>query len=64
MTEPDRKEELELRYVPLSAMGRWDGNPKAHDLETLRTLIRRDGFKDPPKFEPTLNGGGGGLGRG
>jgi len=54
-------ERLQVRYVPLDTVVLWDRNPKKHDLDKLATSIRRYGFKDPPKFEPTLNGGRGGI---
>jgi ParB family transcriptional regulator, chromosome partitioning protein len=54
-------ERLQVRYVPLDTLALWDRNPKRHDAEQLATSIRRYGFKDPPKFEPSLNGGRGGI---
>jgi hypothetical protein len=54
-------ERLQVRYVPLDTLVLWDANPKKHDAEQLAASIRRYGFKDPPKFEPSLNGGRGGI---
>jgi len=54
-------ERLQVRYVALDTLAVWDSNPKKHDPEQLATSIRRYGFKDPPKFEPSLNGGRGGI---
>ena len=54
-------ERLDVRYVPLDTLALWDRNPKRHDPEQIATSIRRYGFKDPPKFEPSLNGGRGGI---
>lgn len=54
-------ERLQVRYVPLETLVLWDRNPKRHDLAKLRESITRYGFKDPPKFEPSLNGGKGGI---
>jgi hypothetical protein len=54
-------ERLQVRYVPLDTLALWDRNPKKHDPAQLATSIRRYGFKDPPKFEPSLNGGRGGI---
>lgn len=54
-------EQLELRYVALSEVRCWDRNPKRHDMGGIIQSIERHGFKDPPKFEPTLNDGAGGL---
>lgn len=61
MAEPRAPEELRIRYVPLDTLVRWDANPKRHDLPQLIALIRRYGFKDPPRWEPALNGGAGGI---
>jgi hypothetical protein len=55
------EERLQVRYVPLETLELWDRNPKRHDFERLTASIRRYGFKDPPKFEPSLNGGRGGI---
>lgn len=54
-------EHLQVRYVPIDTLQLWDRNPKKHEPEQLATSIRRYGFKDPPKFEPSLNGGRGGI---
>jgi hypothetical protein len=61
-TEVDAdRDALVLRWVPLSMAARWDKNPKEHDVGGLIRSIQQYGFKDPPKFEPTLNGGDGGI---
>jgi hypothetical protein len=54
-------ERLQVRYVPLDTLALWDRNLKRHDPAQLATSIRRYGFKDPPKFEPSLNSGRGGV---
>lgn len=54
-------EKLTLRYVPLSTVHKWDRNPKPHDIGKLLQSFERYGFKDPMKFEPTLNDGAGGI---
>lgn len=54
-------ERLEIRYVRLSDVRRWNRNPKKHDIGALVQSIRKHGFKNPPKFEPALNNGQGGL---
>jgi hypothetical protein len=54
-------ERLQIRYVVLETLALWDRNPKKHDLAKLAESIRRYGFKDPPRFEPALNGGSGGI---
>ena len=55
------QEKLQLRCVPLTTLELWEGNPKRHDFEKLAASIRLYGFKDPPRFEPELNGGKGGI---
>lgn len=52
---------LEIRYVRLSQLEEWDLNPKLHDEGAILESIYRHGFKDPPKYEPALNGGRGGV---
>jgi hypothetical protein len=52
---------LDIRYVPLEQVRRWDRNPKPHDIGGLIESFNRYGFKDPMKFEPTLNDGEGGV---
>lgn len=54
-------ERLELRYVPLDTLRRWDRNAKRHDLGALAESIARHGFRDPPAFDAALNGGEGGI---
>ncbi len=49
-----KAESLELRYVPLSTVTRWERNPKLHDLEKIVESFQRYGFGDPPKFDGTL----------
>lgn len=55
------EERLQVRYVPLDTLEVWDRNPKRHDFAKLSSSIHRYGFKDPPKFEPSLNDGRGGI---
>jgi len=50
-----------LEYIPLEELRQWDKNPKLHDIGAISQSIKRYGFKDPPKFEPSLNGGVGGI---
>lgn len=54
-------QKLQIQYIPLAKVNLWDDNPKKHDLGMLIESIKRYGFVDPPKFEPSLNGGSGGL---
>jgi DNA modification methylase len=60
-TTKSAKNALNIKYIPLERVRRWDRNPKPHDLGALIQSFGRYGFKDPMKFEPTLNGGEGGI---
>lgn len=61
MKAPAPDDRLALRYVPLETLELWDRNPKLHALDRLAESIRRHGFRDPPAFDPALNGGRGGV---
>jgi hypothetical protein len=52
---------LSIKYVNLDEISKWSRNPKLHDVGAIVQSIRKYGFKDPPKFEPELNDGRGGL---
>lgn len=52
---------LRIEYIDLDQAAFWDKNPKKHDLDLIIASIKKYGFKDPPKFEPVLNNGDGGL---
>jgi site-specific DNA-methyltransferase (adenine-specific)/site-specific DNA-methyltransferase (cytosine-N4-specific) len=54
-------EKLEVKYIPLSQAVLLEINPKKHDMGGLIELIKLHGFKDPPKWEPQLNNGNGGI---
>ena len=54
-------EKMQLKYVPLAQVALWDKNPKKHDIGGLMQSIKRHGFVDPPKFDPSLNEGKGGI---
>ncbi|MCG3155092.1 MAG: hypothetical protein DKINENOH_01694 [bacterium] len=54
-------EKLQLKYLPLEQVLLWDDNPKKHDVGGLIQSIKTYGFVDPPKFDPSLNGGKGGV---
>jgi len=54
-------ERLQLQHVALNQVALWDSNPKKHDVAGLIQSIKRYGFVDPPKFDPQLNGGSGGI---
>lgn len=54
-------EQLQLKYIPLDQVILWDDNPKKHDVGGLIQSIKTYGFVDPPKFDPSLNGGKGGV---
>lgn len=53
-----------MKYVDLDQVLLWERNPKLHDIPSLIAAFEKHGFKDPPRFEPELNGGKGGLGHG
>ena len=57
---------LVLRYCAVATMAAHllEGNPKLHDTESIWASFERHGFKDPAKWEPSLNEGQGGLGEG
>lgn len=57
---------LRLEYVPLAQVlaWTWGANPKQHELEELIDAFLRYGFQDPPKYDPNLNDGHGGLAHG
>lgn len=59
--QPAADERLEIRYVELSRVQLWERNPKKHDEGAIWKSIQQHGFKDPPRFEPKLNGGQGGI---
>ena len=54
-------DELHLEYVRLDTLSQWKRNAKRHDIGALIESIERHGFKDPPKWEPKLNDGDGGI---
>jgi len=52
---------LRIEYIPLDVALLWENNLKRHDIGALIQSFEKHGFKDAPKFEPTLNGGDGGI---
>lgn len=54
-------EQLRIEYISLPQLLLWERNPKKHDAGAIWRSIVEHGFKDPPKFEPKLNGGEGGI---
>jgi len=58
---PDNDDLLTLEYVELDLALLWEDNHKLHNLPSLIASFERHGFKDPPKFEPSLNEGRGGI---
>lgn len=59
--QQDNGQQLSLKYIPLGQARQWERNPKKHDMGAIVGSIEMHGFKDPAKFEPTLNNGEGGL---
>jgi hypothetical protein len=55
------EDRLRLEYVPVATATEWERNAKKHDVGALWKSIMQHGFKDPPKYEPSLNGGTGGI---
>jgi hypothetical protein len=58
---PNGVDVLSIRYVALSTIVQWDRNFKKHDIGGVINSIKQHGFKDPFKYEPTLNNGEGGV---
>lgn len=58
---PQGADVLSLKYVALSTISKWDRNFKKHDMGAVIASIKQYGFKDPIKYEPTLNNGKGGA---
>ena len=55
------EEELRLIYMPLGEISLLLGNAKRHDLQKIAESIQRYGYKNPARYEPTLNNGDGGV---
>ena len=47
---------LQLIYVKVSDLSKWERNPKKHDLPSIKKSFKQHGFKDPPKWEDVLGG--------
>ena len=60
-SEKNMIEQLEIRYVKLWHCRLWEDNYKLHDIGGLIESFYKYGFKDPPKWEPKLNGAAGGI---
>lgn len=54
-------ETLTVRLIKLHDARLLEKNPKMHDLGAVMESIQKYGFKDPPKWEPALNDGEGGI---
>lgn len=54
-------DQLTIKYIPLEKAVFFDRNSKKHDIGLIASLISKYGFKDPPKWEPELNNGEGGI---
>jgi hypothetical protein len=59
--DPTENERLRVEYIPLDLALVWEDNKKLHDIPKLIESFETHGFKDPPKFEPVLNDGRGGI---
>ena len=55
---------LQLYYVYLKTIEKWQRNARNHGLNKIIQSIRTHGFKDPLKWEPALNDGAGGIAEG
>lgn len=44
---------IRIEYVPLAQVRRWPGNPKNHDIGSIRLSLERFGFSDPLAFDET-----------
>jgi len=49
-------DQLQLLYVKVSELKKWERNPKKHDLPAIKKSFEQHGFKDPPKWEAVLDG--------
>jgi hypothetical protein len=56
-------DELQIHYVALSDLADklLAGNSKLHSIDDLTDSIERYDFQDPMKYDPSLNGGEGGI---
>lgn len=52
---------LIIKYIPVAEAVLFELNPKKHDLGAIAESIQRYGFRNPPIFDATLNGGAGGI---
>ena len=57
----NKQDILRIEYISLGQMVLWENNVKLHDIGTIQESFYIHGFKDPPKFEPKLNDGKGGI---
>ena len=55
------KDELALKYIPLSTVKRWIRNTKRHDIPVIIKSIEKHGFRDPLGFDININNGAGGI---
>lgn len=56
-----KQDTLQIRYIELAKLKKWGNNPKLHNLKEICASLIRYGFKDGPRWEPSLNKGTGGI---
>lgn len=57
-------ETVEIKYLPVRDVARFDRNPKRHDVGGVSQSIALYGFRNPPIWDSNLNDGTGGIAAG